>query len=1574
MANSSLLQQAWRRASEGPETPLFTFIDDSGAIAGSLSLLQTFAAAEGIATMLRERYGVNAGDTVLVVHPPGLAFVPALFGCLLLGAIPVPVYPPDPLAADSAESLAHVAQDAGAKIALTTTSYNRVRMLGSVRRRWHTVRWPDLDWVTTDGVRPRSPDPSKWSYVPNSATLLLQYTSGSTSAPRGVEITHANIEHQLAFNREALGGAGDAHAVMWVPQYHDFGLISGILSAFYGNWRLTFLSPLTFLKRPRVWFDTIHRVRATHTAAPDFGYSLAARKIPPNIIKHWDLSCLRVAMTAAEPIREATIAAFHEQFAPARFPPHAFCHAYGLAEHTVGVTVGGRDFIQVSAEQLERGRVVLAKGPHARTLARCGTPSLGIEVQIVDPTTSKKRKNNEVGEVWVHSASVGGGYFRRPEESAHVFRARMAGDDRPWLCTGDLGFLHNGELVICGRAKDVVIIRGRNLYPQDIELTTQRADASVRPGNVIAFSAERDGEEVLVIIAEIRDQQVSRTARQQTMEAIAHAVGSNHGVAPAEIVLLAPGGLPKTTSGKVQRNRCRLLWQQGAFAYVASWAPPQNEREPAVTPNMGARETFAQAWADLPDCPEETRLQQVVGALRVVFAALTGLAVETIAADIPLQAQGADSIVIAEFARTLEEITGAVVPLTVLVSHASLDWLSRWLLDEVLHLPYIAGAVRQNAPGKRAFGGRRRDPQHTRVAILGGGVAGLVAADTLRALGYRHVVVYEANAEVGGKVRTVWHGDRPYEMGQVGFVDSYTRTLGYVHALHLPTRMGVGRPWAMRKNGATPIDLAEAAAWTERLHGFEKQDDAPEPSRPVSEWLERSGAGPLPAAYQLYWTGFGYGYEDLPAAYLLAYLRLLPRISIVVQAEGGNQRVWTTLAQRLQNNGVQVRHGHTIHRVTTVPRAPATLILDNGQIEEPDEVIFACPPWAVASMLIDPEERSLFNKFRALDYRATLIEVDGLLEGGGSLALLDILEKKHETGGLISCSRPYADTNVVIAYQYASPIDSNAFGVLSDEQLDAYLTRDLERYGARLVRIIERARWRYFPHLSPEDHAAGTLDAIEALQGIDGRWFVGSYLNLETVEAVARHASELVERGFGPDQPRVALDRVDDALAHAIETPPPPFPESGAPTTIAQRTLLAARRRVPRLDTARSVVHLHGVIHRDALASSLQRQIERLEGLRLRIHGDDDAIVRRHPATPHLEDGWHHAHATEPFETWLTRFHERPIADPQLLGVAFALCVLGPEHHALAFTIDHLLWDAIGQTWMMRLLSLACTDSVPIDVTLLPTQHMTIVDREHNYALSNASTSDRAYWQKRLMELFPNDEPSTLEGPSDAASSQLTLSPRLRCILRQWSDNHGALTPLYIAAGVLCRWMRAECIPGLVLIDVRSTSRRRLFEGGIEPQQRSFPLGLSLSRETLLGDVLTDVQSAFVESNRHAAFGGEDFADLLRAEGHAPRFLWDVNVFPQLLSMRAGNVWLRMDTAPATHHEHRASFRIIEDIGSGSLSIVLLHRLTEFSQAEGERILANFVCLLERLATGHPTEPITSVLASSSSSTIWNSR
>lgn len=567
----TLLDTFWSRVVATPDATLFTFVDDDGADAMSLTHREAYEAGAAVARALRERLGVRPGAAVLLVFPPSGDFVAALIGCLLAGAVAVPVAPPDPLRpGEDLERFARAAADCGARVALTSGAYHRARMVGRLRGLVvrPTVPWPDLTWHSVDASR------RERAGAPPTAgegdVAVLQYTSGSTSDPKGVMITHGNLEHQLACNAEDLGLTAASRSVLWVPHFHDFGLISGISSALYGNGRLWLLSPLAFVRRPAVWFDVMSRVRATHTAAPTFAYDLAVRKTTPAQRRRWDLRDLAVAMCAAEPISPKTARAFVDAFADAGLRRDAFCPAYGLAEHTVGVTVGGRAVARVSRDALERERRATTPRDDgdAREFVGCGRPSRGVSVRIVDPERCVALGDDVVGEVWVDSPSKALGYFRREADTRETFRAGLDGEGA-WLRTGDLGFVREGELFVCGRRKDLLILRGRNLHPQDVEDTARGAHDAVRPGGVAAFTVEGDdGAEALVLVVEVRAEAESQAAA--VARAVRARVAEHHHAACQVVVVARAGSVPRTTSGKVRRSAARAAFVRGETATARS--------------------------------------------------------------------------------------------------------------------------------------------------------------------------------------------------------------------------------------------------------------------------------------------------------------------------------------------------------------------------------------------------------------------------------------------------------------------------------------------------------------------------------------------------------------------------------------------------------------------------------------------------------------------------------------------------------------------------------------------------------------------------------------------------------------------------------------------------------------------------------------------------------------------------------------------------------------------------------------------------------------------------------------------
>jgi fatty-acyl-CoA synthase len=533
----------------------FTFVDTQGA-ERFYSFHALHAEALKRSYGLR-RLGLQKGDRISLIVAESDDFVLTLLGAVLAGVVPVPIYPRLGFKASDGyvDTVAHITNAAGSA-AIVTTEQQEPHVRDAMPRCPSVTQLIDMKQLAAaaegEALAPVEISPDD--------ICFLQFTSGSTSLPKGVVVKHGNLAANCrAFMYEGLQAnpeAGDK-GISWLPLFHDMGLIGFVFGPLFTDIPVVFLPTSSFARSPRVWLEAAHRHRATLTYAPNFGYALAAKRLKERDLQGLDLSCLRVAGCGAEPIQIGTLRAFADKLAPTGFKPEYLLPCYGMAEGTLAISftklTESVRADHLSAEALQAGKAVQAAGDApANDIVCCGTPFENHEVRIVDDAGNVLGER-QVGQIITRGPSVCGSYFENPSASAESFKAGG------WLFTGDLGYLANGELYICGRLKDVIIVRGRNFYPQDIEWCVAQIEGA-RRDNVVAFGVIEDGEEKLVICAE-----TSRVQAAALREEIPKRVLDEIGLQPFKVELVALGTLPKTSSGKPQRRKTKALWASGQF-------------------------------------------------------------------------------------------------------------------------------------------------------------------------------------------------------------------------------------------------------------------------------------------------------------------------------------------------------------------------------------------------------------------------------------------------------------------------------------------------------------------------------------------------------------------------------------------------------------------------------------------------------------------------------------------------------------------------------------------------------------------------------------------------------------------------------------------------------------------------------------------------------------------------------------------------------------------------------------------------------------------------------------------------
>lgn len=557
---SNLVELLRLRAMRQPTQRAYTFLTDDEAEVDHLTYGGLDRRARAIAGMLEQHCA--KGERVLLLYPPGLEFISAFFGCLYSGTIPIPYPLPSQR---QLQRVQLIMADAQVSTVLTTSM-----LLPAIKRRFNESGEVSLCWLSTDDVPNEYADDWREPVIAG-GLAYLQYTSGSTSMPKGVMVTHENVLYNVAYIDYVLDHSPDTVFVTWLPHFHDMGLIYGVIEPLFKGVPCYVMTPLSIVQQPLRWLRVISRYRGTHSVGPNFAYAHCLRKVKPERCEGLDLSSWKAAINGSEPVRQETLEEFTRRFEPYGFRKNIFTLGYGLAEATLMVSCTLRDeaatFCTVRSDKLGELRVVECSADHeqAHTLVSNGRPTFGTTVLIVDPETSLECPRDRVGEIWVGGPTVTLGYWNHPNETEAKFRAHLADTgEGPFLRTGDLGFLLDRELYITGRISDLIIIAGRNYHPQDIELTVEHCHPSVRPSCCGAFSIDVDGEERLIVVAEVDHRPGNGNGTLNSVEivqAIREAVAATHQLQVYEAVLLRSGTIPKTSSGKIRRKDCKIGFQ-----------------------------------------------------------------------------------------------------------------------------------------------------------------------------------------------------------------------------------------------------------------------------------------------------------------------------------------------------------------------------------------------------------------------------------------------------------------------------------------------------------------------------------------------------------------------------------------------------------------------------------------------------------------------------------------------------------------------------------------------------------------------------------------------------------------------------------------------------------------------------------------------------------------------------------------------------------------------------------------------------------------------------------------------------
>jgi len=625
---------------------------------------------------------VNSGDRALLIFSSSTEFIEAFFGCLFAGIIAVPVYPPRKN--QKMNRLISIAEDCSPSIILSTSSIakNSKILLQQVPN-LRTINWLNVDNVDMD----ESEFVQLGASSPHD-TAFIQYTSGSTGQPKGVLVSHDNLINNSKIIYQAFNHIEGCNVVSWLPLFHDMGLIGGVLQPLYAGMTSTLMSPTTFIKRPIRWLQCISENTLVSSGGPNFGFEHCVDNIDDDDISGLDLSHWRVAFNGSEPVRNSTLERFANKFSSCGFKKEAFYPCYGMAEATLfisgGLTSTSPKIVKLDTVELSYNRAVVSQSSHSsKDFVSCGKPGHGHNLLIVDPKTKIPCSDDQIGEIWLSGASIAKGYLNMNDVSVEIFHAVAKNDsNNRYLRTGDLGFIYQDELFVTGRNKDLIIVRGKNYYPQDIELTVEESHVGLRGFSCVAFSVNMAQEEHLVIVAEVDRQFMRKLNYPDLVEKLRLEIAKQHGINPFSIVFLKPGRLPKTSSGKVQRNETKENFLNNALDPLYSWHDDEVEERKK---NISRKFTKSQAGIlhqKLLSSSVHERPTLIYSLLSEFVSIYFKIELVNIDHKTELATLGLDSLTAFQITNQLEQGLYIKIPQTILWDHTTLGELADYLLNE----------------------------------------------------------------------------------------------------------------------------------------------------------------------------------------------------------------------------------------------------------------------------------------------------------------------------------------------------------------------------------------------------------------------------------------------------------------------------------------------------------------------------------------------------------------------------------------------------------------------------------------------------------------------------------------------------------------------------------------------------------------------------------------------------------------------------------------------------------------------------------------------------------------------------